>query len=87
MKYPIISQVILPTNQEISALDAVTKNSFQKVPANVEGDYVSLLSRGGLLISSPGLSDAFARGFALLDASTDVIRRSKVPSRKAGTLY
>ena len=60
----------------------MTKNSFQKVPANVEGDYVSLLSRGGLLISSPGLSDAVAPGFAILEASTDVIDRSKVPSQK-----
>ena len=48
--------------------------------ANTEGEYVSVLSRGGLLIPSPGLSDAVARGFALLDASTDVIRISKVPS-------
>ena len=44
---------------------------------------MNVLSRGALSIPSPGLSDVVARGFVLLDTSTDVIRRSKVPSRKA----
>ena len=49
-----------------------------------EGEYVSVLSRSDLLIPALGLSDAVTRGFALMGANTNVIRRSKVPSRKAG---
>ena len=45
---------------------------------------MSVLSRSDLLIPSLGLSDVVTRGFALLGANTDVIRRSKVPSRKDG---
>ena len=43
-----------------------------------------MLSGGGCLMLPTGLGGAVARGFALLDASTDVRRRSKVPPRKAG---
>ena len=45
---------------------------------------MSVLTWGGLLFPSPGLSDDVARGFALLDASTDGIHRSKLLLRKAG---
>ena len=56
---------------------------ISKDTANAEGDYVSVLSRGGLLISLPGLSDAVAREVAMLVASPDVTCRSKVLPRKA----
>ena len=46
--------------------------------------YIIILSRGGLTMPSESLSNAVARAFAILDLSADIIRRSSVPSRKAG---
>ena len=42
------------------------------------------LSRGGLTIPSQSLRECVAQAFSILDESSSLIRRSKVPSRKAG---
>ena len=46
--------------------------------------YIAILSCGGLIMPSEPLSNAVERAFAILDLCADVIRRSSVPSRKAG---
>ena len=46
--------------------------------------YITILSRGGLIMPSEPLSNAVTRAFAILDLSSEVIRRSSVPSRKVG---
>ena len=46
--------------------------------------YITNLSRGGLILPSESQSNAVARAFAILDLSSDAIRRSSVLSRKAG---
>lgn len=46
--------------------------------------YVSTLSRGGLTYASSNFCEYVALSFAYLDASSSIIRSSKVPSRKAG---
>ena len=46
--------------------------------------YFQLLSRGGLLISSPTLANIFCKGFAVLDEADFVIQQQpKVPARYA----
>lgn len=54
----------------------------KKSSSNLE--YIDALSRGQLMIPSKTLSELVSYGFALLDASSAVIRRSSLPSRKAG---
>ena len=53
-------------------------------PDNASNKYFSLLNRGDLLFPSQELGDSVARGFALLDVSSSIIRKSKMSSRKAG---
>ena len=48
------------------------------------GPYLKILSRGGLKVGSPALNNYVAMGFAILDASESIIRKSDVPERKAG---
>ena len=50
-----------------------------------EPHYITILSCYGLIMPSESLSNDIARTFAILDLSSDVIGRSSVPSRKAGT--
>ena len=47
--------------------------------------YTSILSRGGLKLATEDLNDAVAKSFAILDASSSLIRGSKIPSMEAGT--
>ena len=55
--------------------------------ASVHGDsYVNLLSWDGLKHLSKQLSDCVARGFTILDASSAVIFKSTLPSKKAGKI-
>ena len=50
-----------------------------------EPHYITILSRGALTMPSlESPSNAVARVFAILDLSSDAIRRSSVPSTKAG---
>ena len=46
-------------------------------------NYLSKLSRGGLLVPSEGLSAFVSQGFALLDFSSSTIQSSSLPSRYA----
>ena len=46
--------------------------------------YLHELSQGGLTIPSQSLRECVAQAFSILDESSSLIRRSKVPSRKAG---
>ena len=46
--------------------------------------YTSILSRGGLKTACEELKDAVAKSFAILDASSKLIRESHLPSMKAG---
>jgi len=48
------------------------------------GDYLKVLSRGGLKNPSKALRECVAQGFAYLDACSDIIRESAVPARRAG---
>ena len=45
--------------------------------------YTSNLSRGGLVFASDELGDYVAQSFAYLDASSSLIRQSKIPARRA----
>ena len=45
--------------------------------------YTSNLSRGGLVFASDVLCDYVAQSFAYLDASSSLIRQSKIPARRA----
>ena len=45
------------------------------------GSYQDILSRGGLLRPSESLSDQVAQSFAILDATSDVLRQSVLPAR------
>ena len=47
-------------------------------------NYTSALSRGGLAFPSHNLSEYVAWSFALLDASSSLIRESNVSERRAG---
>ena len=47
-------------------------------------EYIGLLSRGGLKYPSLPLSTAVSQGFAILDATSDAIKKSGIPTRKAG---
>ena len=59
---------------------------YQLVGPNddTEKSYLSLVSRGGLVVPSESLSIVVAQGFALLDACSEIIRTSNLSSRKAG---
>ena len=46
--------------------------------------YTSILSRGGLKTEPEDLNDAVAKSFAILDATSSVIRSSEIPSIEAG---
>ena len=60
------------------------RDSEDQKPSSSDSHYISLLSRGGLLTPSETLGGAVARAFALLDATSADIIKSRVPSRKAG---
>ena len=47
-------------------------------------EYIGILSRGGLTTPSKALGDLVAQSFAVLDACSTAIKKSKVPSRVAG---
>lgn len=50
------------------------------------GSYLEEISRGGLTVASYSLSECISQAFAMLDACSDLIRKYKVPSCKAGKL-
>ena len=50
---------------------------------SVGGNYLDLLSRGGLKVPSENLSNYISHGFAILDASLTVINNSNLPARVA----
>lgn len=56
-------------------------NLFNEQPNN---EYIGLLSRGGLKNPSVPLKNAVSDAFAILDASSAVIRKCEMPSRIAG---
>ena len=47
-------------------------------------EYIGILSRGGLKNPSLPMSSAVSQAFAILDATSETIRNSHVPARKAG---
>ena len=49
-----------------------------------QATYISILSRGGLITPSEPLSNAVSRAFGLLDATSVFIRKSGLPSKRAG---
>ena len=58
-------------------------NNLKNECSSRPNSYVSILSRGGLITPSEDLGNAVARGFGLLDATSDVIRNSTIPSKRA----
>jgi hypothetical protein len=54
------------------------------VSDSADSKYIKLLSRGGLKVPSSALGNFVAHGFAILDAASDIIRQSELPSRYAG---
>ena len=48
--------------------------------------YIGLLSRGGLLAASKDLNDVISKSFALLDATSTIIRSCDILSRQADLL-
>ena len=46
-------------------------------------EYIGILSRGGLKNPSLPMSNAVSQAFAILDATSETIKNSEVPARKA----
>ena len=53
------------------------------VSASGHSTYVTELSRGGRTFPSAHFSEFVAQSFAILNAASDLIRRSSIPKRKA----
>ena len=62
--------------------DGCCKNQFTDDQPNTE--YIGILSRVGLKSPSLPMSNAISQAFAILDATSQTIRNSEVPARKAG---
>ena len=63
--------------------DCCINTTMSDTPAS-SPHYIAILSRGKLITPSHDLGDIVAKSFAVLDASNGVIKRSKIPSRRAG---
>ena len=62
--------------------DGCCKNQFTDDQPNTE--YIGILSRGGLKILSLPMSSVVSQAFAILDSTSETIRNSEFPARKAG---
>ena len=66
----------------------ITKDFCQYLSISKENHwnqtYLHELSRGSLTIPSQSLRECVAQAFTILDESSSLVRRSKVPTRKAG---
>ena len=60
------------------------EESLKSEESSPPGSYISILSRGGLITPCEPISNAVSRAFVILDATSDDIRRSKMPSKRAG---
>ena len=65
-------------------LQSCCEERLKSEESSPTGSYISILSRGGLITPSESLSNAAASAFVNLDATSDDIRRSKMPSKRAG---
>ena len=62
----------------------ITVNTYQSAQKIIRIKHLHELSRGGLTFPSQSLREWFTQVFSILGGSLSLIRRSKVPSRKAG---
>ena len=64
------------------SFDGYCKNQFIDNQPNT--GYIGILSRGGLKNLSLPMSNAVSQAIVILDATSETIRNSEVPVRKAG---
>ena len=63
--------------------DCCINAAMSETPAS-KTHFIGILSRGNSITPSYALGELVAKSFALLDACSSIIRRSKIPSRAAG---